>query len=70
MPTTNVVEAALVNTGGWFTVSVKTCVAAGATPLLACTVKVETPGVPLGTPESTPAELRETPAGSVPRITK
>jgi hypothetical protein len=34
-PTENVVLLPLVIAGGWFTVSVKLCIAAGATPLLA-----------------------------------
>ena len=71
LPTTNVVEAALVKTGGWFTVSVKTWVAAGATPLLACTVNEKgEPTAVDGTPERTPAEESERPGGRVPTDTE
>ena len=69
MPTTKVVVAALVITGGWFTVSVKTCVAAGATPLAAWTVTEKgEPTAVAGTPERTPAEDRVTPVGNAPAV--
>ena len=71
MPTTKVVVAALVITGGWFTVSVKTCVATGVTPLLACTVNEKgEPTAVDGTPERTPAEESERPGGRVPADTE
>ncbi len=44
-------------------------VASGAIPLLALTVKVDVPAV-VGVPESTPAELRESPAGTAPEATE
>ena len=50
------------------TVNVKLCVPAGATPLVAVIVKVDTP-VAIAVPESTPAEDRLMPAGSVPAVT-
>ena len=39
-PTVNVAWLVLVITGGWFTVRVKVCVASGAIPLLAVSVRV------------------------------
>ena len=39
VPTVNVAPAALVIAGAWFTVSVKVCVASGATPLPAVSVR-------------------------------
>ena len=58
-------------TGGWLTVSVKTCVAAGATPLLAWTVNEKgEPTAVAGTPERTPAEDRVRPRGRVPAETE
>jgi len=68
VPTVNVMLLALVMAGAWFTVSVKACVAFGATPFAAVKVMGYVPpvfaaGVPLSTPVET---LNVTPLGSVP----
>jgi hypothetical protein len=65
-PTVNVVALALVIATVWFTVSVKFCVALGATPLLAVMTSGNVPGT-VGVPESTPVVLlKVTPAGNAP----
>jgi len=52
--------------GAWSTVIVwRLLTASGERPLLAVTVKVEVPAL-VGVPESTPALVRVSPAGSVP----
>jgi hypothetical protein len=56
---------ALVIAGGWFTVSVKFCVAFGSVPLAAVIVIGKLPPA-AGVPESTPAVLSVTPAGRAP----
>ena len=58
----------MVNAGPWFTVMLKGCVATGATPLLAVTVPVKTPGA-VGAPVIAPAPLRVNPVGSPPLVT-
>ena len=69
-PTENVALLALVIVGAWFTVSVKPCVAAVPTPLLAVIVKLEVPpvvvpGVPLSVAVPFPLSVNVTPLGRV-----
>ena len=67
----NVLVPGLANVIVWLpptTVNVKLCVPAGATPLVAVMVNVDTP-VAVAVPESTPAGDRLMPAGSVPAVT-
>src|SRR5437879_1209932 len=71
VPTVNVVLLALVITGAVFTVSVKFCVAAVPTPLLAVNMigyvpLVPAAGVPLSVPVPLPLSAKVTPPGSVP----
>jgi hypothetical protein len=68
VPTVNVVLLALVITGAVFTVSVKLCIAAVPTPLLAVKLMGYVPLVPAaGVPLRTPvAGVNVTPAGNVP----
>jgi hypothetical protein len=67
-PAVKVVLFALVITGGWFTVSVKACVAFVPIPFWAVKVMGYVPAVPgRGVPLSTPvAVLKVTPVGRVP----
>ena len=55
-------------TGAGLTVMEKFWVATGLTPLLAVTVPVNTP-LPVGVPETTPAELKFSPGGRLPEVT-
>jgi hypothetical protein len=71
VPTVNVVLAPLVIAGAWLTVSVKLCVAAVPTPLLAVIVSGYVPPVPVaGVPPSVavpfPLFVNVTPLGNVP----
>jgi hypothetical protein len=71
VPTVNVVLAPLVIAGAWLTVSVKLCVAAVPTPLLAVIVSGYVPPVPVaGVPPSVavpfPLFVNVTPLGSAP----
>lgn len=68
----NVLAPGFANVIVWLpptTVSVKLCVPAGVTPLVAVMVKVDTP-VAVAVPESTPADDSVTPAGRVPAVTE
>jgi hypothetical protein len=67
VPAVKTLLAALVMAGAWLTDNVKLWVAFGATPLLAVMVMGYAPPVlAAGVPLSTPAEVKVTPAGSVP----
>jgi hypothetical protein len=67
VPSVNVVVFALVIAGAWFTVSVKFCVALGATPLAAVIVIGYVPPLPgAGVPARDPAAVSVTPAGNDP----
>jgi hypothetical protein len=71
LPTAKVVVLALVIAGAWPTVSVKTCVAFGSTPLLAVIVSkyeppLAAPGVPLRVAVPLPLSVKVTPVGSAP----
>src|ERR1043166_2829969 len=70
-PTTMVKFAALVKTGGWLTVNLKTCVAAGAMPLFALRLIFDTPALvaaPLNVAVPLPLSTREMPAGNEPAV--
>ena len=69
VPTTNVVELALVIAGAWFTVSVNACGALAPAVLVAVNVIAYVPpvpaaGVPLSVPVPLPLSANVTPAGS------
>ena len=67
VPTAKVVESADVMDGAWSTVSVKSWVAFGLTPLAAVMVIGYVPPVPAaGVPDSTSGRVRDTPLGRVP----
>ena len=71
LPTMNVAALALVIAGAWLTVSLKTCVASGVTPLLAVIVSrydppVAAAGVPLRVAVPLPLFVNVTPVGSAP----
>ncbi len=70
-PIGNVVAAALVIAGGWFTVSVKVCVTGVAVPFVAVNVSGYVPavpaaGVPASVPVPSPLSVKVTPVGSAP----
>ena len=70
VPTVKVALATLVIVGACPTVSAKFCVASGLRPLVAVTVKLNTPLLPMaGVPLSKPWLLNVTPCGRVPLVT-
>ena len=68
-PTVKPTLLALVMAGCLFTVTIKLCVAAVPTLLLAVMVTVVVPPRPVGVPVSTPAPVRLKPTGRVPVVT-
>ena len=68
MPTVNVSVLPLVIAGGALTATVKLCVAFGSVPLAAVSVTGKDP-LCVGVPESSPADDKVMPVGSVPAVT-